>query len=247
MGKISLIKKVPHVLVGQFPNASELVGKYSESNVTSFLIGIDSEVWRIIPKNEARAKLSISTNEFVVLSTSRLVPLKQIDKLIIALSRIKNVNFKLFISGHGTREYEKYLHDLVRQYSMQDKVVFIGYVSEEELVTYYCASDLFVNVSLRDGGPMTAWKALALEVPVFNSNSGEVYYFLMKHNSGVIVSPKNYAEWERKLHAIISGSLRINRISRDTVLAELNWESNMKKIASAFQEIIEKYKAKKKR
>lgn len=73
---------------------------------------------------------------------------KRVDLLLKTFKGIskKHPDVKLIIIGEGglRSEYESMCNEL----GIKDKIIFTGYVNNEELPKYYCASDLFVLPSL---------------------------------------------------------------------------------------------------
>jgi glycosyltransferase involved in cell wall biosynthesis len=86
---------------------------------------------------------------------------------------------------------------LVRQYKIQDKVVFLGVITDrKELQNIYAASDLLVFPSMYDNSPLVLQEAAAFDVPsivVSNSSSSEgildgVNGFLVENEVGSLAN-----------------------------------------------------------
>ena len=92
---------------------------------------------------ELRKKYGVGPSEQMILTVSRLTRGKGQDKVIEALSvvREKYENFKYVIAGEG--HYEKTLRDLAASKELQDKVVFAGPVRHEDIWNFYDACDVF--------------------------------------------------------------------------------------------------------
>lgn len=241
------LKSVSNILIGDYlPVGEELLKKYIKGKIYKTLIGIDTEIYRTGDKNKARKKLNLKSNDFIIFSSSRLVDLKQIDKLILTLAKLKHLDFKLYISGHGTPAYELFLKNIIIQSGMNDKVKLIGYVNESILVEFYQASDLFVNVSRSEGAPVSSWKAMAIEVPVFNTNVGNAYGFLKLHEAGCIVDINGYKnnEWLEKLSDIITGKIRVKTIPNEKVKEVVNWKHISERNIEIFNQVLCDFRSK---
>lgn len=94
-----------------------------------------------------REKYGVGNSEKVILTVSRLVQGKGQDKVIEALFEVrkKHENFKYIIAGEGS--YEKPLRELVRNYRLEDKVIFAGPVRHEEVWNFYDSCDIFAMVN----------------------------------------------------------------------------------------------------
>lgn len=166
---------------------------------------------------EARKKLNIKANQFVILSLSRLVPVKQIDKFIQALAQVKK-NFVFYIVGSGTPDYTMYLKNLAKNEGVADKVIFVGFVSKSKVHEYYSAADLFISCSKLEGGPTTPFEAAFFDVPVLLTNTGIAYEFFKKHKAGKIIPTDNYNVWISELEKVIAGE-KINIPNKSTVIS----------------------------
>ena len=94
-----------------------------------------------------RDKYGVASSEKMILTVSRLTRGKGQDKVIEALSSVREKygNFRYVIAGEG--RYEKALRDLVASRGLGDKVVFTGPLPHEDVWTFYDACDVFAMVN----------------------------------------------------------------------------------------------------
>ena len=94
-----------------------------------------------------RNKYGVGPSEKMILTVSRLTRGKGQDKVIEALSSVreKYENFRYVIAGEG--RYEKPLRDLVASMGLGEKVVFAGPIRHEDVWTLYDACDIFTMVN----------------------------------------------------------------------------------------------------
>jgi glycosyltransferase involved in cell wall biosynthesis len=180
--------------------------QHTRANVYQLdLLNLDLE-WgnRKIDKEEARIKLNLPLEKKIIFSSSRLVPEKQIDKLILSLSVIKRHDFICYISGSGEPDYENYLRRLCLDLSMEDKIIFTEFL-DQELADFYCASDLFISTSISEGGPVSVLKAIALDIPVISTNTGIAWHILKENKAGVIIDKYNTKEWPDAIEEFLNG------------------------------------------
>ena len=170
-------------------------------------MGIDTSVWSKKDKTESRETLHLPLDKTILFSSSRLNSLKQIDKLIQILNKLSsNHDFLFILSGHGTRSYEEYLIKESQPMIEKKKMIFIGYVTDAELIDYYNAADVFILTSLSEGSPVGVQKAFACGVPVLSTNVGYTAELMLKHNVGIVMQKTAYAQWEENLENILSGN-----------------------------------------
>jgi glycosyltransferase involved in cell wall biosynthesis len=116
-------------------------------NILVTPLGIHLDRFKNIDAEEIRRKHSLY-GRFVLLYVGRLVPSKQVDFLIKAISNLSE-DFVLMLVGSGT-EREK-LENLASSLNALDRVIFAGRVSDEDLPKYYASSNAFVTASLHEG------------------------------------------------------------------------------------------------
>jgi len=224
---------------------SEAVKKAEQINpnlkASKFVWGLDFDYWYpIIDKETARRKLKIPVEAFVILLSQRLVPEYQVDRFIEVIAQIKPVKpFVCYITGFGLPDYKSYLQGLVESFGLNNKIYFVGYVSDEELRNYMIAADLFVAVPTIFGGSGGALKEMAIERPIFTVSSGSTYYFLKEQNAGIFVSPTDYEEWRHKLESIINGEIIVKTVKREIVANYYSWEKTAEQTKKAIDLLFE--------
>lgn len=168
--------------------------------------GSDLNDWaRKKSKEEARESLNIPADKTVIFSSSRLIPIKQVDKLVEVLAQIKNQNFICYISGRGTPKYEEYLNDIVDKFNLKDKIVFIGYVDYDVLKDYFQAADVLFSTSAQDLGPAPPFQASFMDIPVILTKTGLAWEFFEDGGYGKLVPTKDYDKWIKALDAFMEG------------------------------------------
>ncbi|MCW1292451.1 MAG: glycosyltransferase family 4 protein [Candidatus Parvarchaeota archaeon] len=109
-----------------------------------------------------------------VLYVGRLTPQKGVDHLIRAFkiaTKFTNDTY-LIIAGDGPDR--DYLLNLTISLNLQDKVIFLGRVSDEELVDLYAKASVFVMPSVSEPFGITALEAAASKTPTIISKQSGV-------------------------------------------------------------------------
>ena len=144
---------------------------------------IDTNLFRVIDDKrlliKTREKYGVNENDNVIIFVGRLSKEKGIDKLLEAIQNINVPNVRVLIVGsliHNTEEMDDYqvkLHELAS--SLSDKVIFTGYVNQDELPLLYNISDVAALPSMWDEpAGLTMIEALACGVPVVTTASGGI-------------------------------------------------------------------------
>jgi glycosyltransferase involved in cell wall biosynthesis len=122
-------------------------------------------------------RIDAGANEFVMLFVGQHRWEKNVRLIIDAMKMLKlsGESFKMIFVGEGYASRE--MIKLVRQYSLQDQVMFLGVITDRKELEYvYAASDLLVFPSIYDNSPLVLQEAAAFDIPsviVRNSSSSE--------------------------------------------------------------------------
>ena len=200
-------------------------------------MGCDFNFWKSRDKNEAKKYFGVKPKTKVFSMASRFNSLKQIDKIIevfTALDKCSEHNFKLLIAGHGNEEYEKYLKNIGGALLGKDKLLFTGYLKDNELLKLYQASDLFISASTSEGCSVSIIKALACEVPVFATNVGYTSEIMGQQSAAKIVEIKDYTNWKEEIEKILMGE-PIGLVERKKAEELFHWPNIAKKIVNIYR------------
>ena len=107
-----------------------------------------------------------------ILAVGHLEPRKNYIRLIKALKILrdeKTIDHKLLIVGQENWYFEE-IYNSVHTLDMDDRVIFSGFVPENDLPSLYQNADLFVAPSTFEGFGFTPLEAMAADVPVCVSN-----------------------------------------------------------------------------
>lgn len=130
-----------------------------------------------------------------ILSAGKISPRKNFQGVIEALGKIKDcVPHHLVAVGGDGWDFAQ-VKDRVREYGIQDRVHFVGYVSDEQLRALYRRASVYVHASLFEGFGLTVLEAMASGCPVVTSNcsslpevAGDAALLVDPHNSDEIAA-----------------------------------------------------------
>lgn len=162
-------------------NLKDKLSRYGDSKKINIIPhGVES-TRKISSKKSARRKLHLPENDFIVLVFGFLAWYKGTDWILHAVSHArkekKNRNIKLILAGgpnpnHKDKaQYSRYIASLMRTARELD-VSITGFVPEEQISTYYNASDVVVlpyRTHMSASGPLSM--AFTFKKPFLLSNS----------------------------------------------------------------------------
>lgn len=120
---------------------------------------------------DIRQELEIGKNEQFLLFVGSLVPAKNVDGLIRALTTLP-IRFKLVIVGAGFQQGK--INGLIRELGMESKVMLLGRKPHEETLSIMKSCDVLLLPSRVEIFPTVVIEALALGRPVIATRVGGV-------------------------------------------------------------------------
>ena len=135
-------------------------------------VGIDLKKFNVgyVDKNEKRQEIGVHADDFVLLSVGELIPRKNHEVVIRAMSVLKQADklahLEYVICGRGT--YEAELKKLAEELGVADHIHFLGYRTDIAEICNCC--DLFVFMSHQEGLPVALMEAMACGLPAVCSN-----------------------------------------------------------------------------
>ena len=180
-----------------------------------------------------RKKLGISKKDKVVLFVGRMSAEKGIDQLLNAVELTKVRNIKVVIVGsyyyseNIKDEYQNKLHEMAKK--MDNKIIFAGYIGQDELPYLYSASDIVVLPSMwEEPAGLTMIEALACGKPVITTKSGGIPEYM---GDCAVILEKNGS-----LPADIA--LAIDKLLTDKQMYQLYSEKGIKRVKENFTKAI---------
>ena len=154
---------------------------------------------------------------------------KNIESAIRALVELKDLDFKYVIIGKDS-DYIYDLKRLVKFLKLEDKVRFIGYVTDDELVSLYGNSHAFLYPTLYEGFGLPILEAMSCGTAVISANNSslpEVY-----GDAAVSFNATDVKEIaERIKEVILNEQLREDIIKKsEKNIEKFSWDKTAEKI-----------------
>ncbi len=199
--------------------------------------GIHPVVVQNAPRRlEAEVEISLN-NPKIILYQGAINPFRGIDKVILAMHHIEEVQLKIAGDGPRKKEYE----ELVMSEKLQHKVEFLGKLKPEDLRKVTLNADCGMSIEENGGDsylyslPNKVLDCIQARVPLILSNLPELQYIKDQFDVGELIKdhhPENIA-------AAIKKVLAKGRISYQPELEKaskiLCWENEETKLLEVFQ------------
>lgn len=157
---------------------------------------------------------------------------KGVFDILDALRTVDREGFDFMIEYAGwfiSDETEKRFNDTVKEYGLEDKVKFIGYIEGQNKVNKLCSTDVFIYPSYySEGCPTVVIEAMAGGCPVISTDVAALKEVIKDDRNGYIVNAKDPDDIASKLTHVLS-----------------NFEEMMNKKESIQKEAFERYESRK--
>jgi glycosyltransferase involved in cell wall biosynthesis len=229
------------------------VSEYSKNDILKFF-PIDknkifvtplaaNEHFRTLDKEKCKSALKNKYNitKPFVLYIGGFSDRKNVHSLIEAFSKIyKHLNeeHNLIILG-SYRDSSQRLVKLVETLEMNSKIIFTGFIPEDELPMFYNAADIFVYPSLYEGFGLPPLEAMNCGTPVITSNVTSIPEVV--GDAGILINPNNPIELQSEMINLLNNeSLRKELSEKGLKRSKLfTWKKTAKKTLDAYKKIAE--------
>jgi len=167
-------------------------------------------------------------DEYVILTTSRLVHKNGVDILIGAVAKLKESrpNIKLLVIGDGP-ELNK-LKVQSQELKVENNILFLGQIPQKDLPIYFRVADVFARPSRSEGLGNSFLEAMAAGVPVIGTPVGGIVDFLSNGHTGLLADPEDPDNLAEKIGYILGHrDIRENVIKNALILVEKQYSWNI--------------------
>ena len=203
---ISWLLDSSDVVVAESNNIKMLTEKYymPKKDIIVIPVGFREPVFNLM----SRESLGFSSNDFIIISIGRLVKRKGFDQAIRAMAKLPDESIKYLIVGDGPEEAS--LKYLARQLEVEDKVKFLGYLSEGKKFQYMAIADLYLLSSIHEGFGICLMEAMYSGLPIVATNNGGQVDLLKEGRNAFFVPVADTESIIVKIKAMINDeSLRL--------------------------------------
>ncbi len=176
---LRLVLSIPDKIVVLSPFWLDLMVMHFPTMKTKFVELANPVIETDIPQEQT----DFLTGQPYILSLSRLVKGKGIDKVIASMTQL---TMDLVIAGQG--DDADYLRDLCKKLNVEHKVHFVGWVNGEQKKKLIASAKLFVLPSKYDSFGMVFVEAMALAVPVVAFNIPTVAQVVKHQQTGLLIN-----------------------------------------------------------
>lgn len=176
----------------------------------------------------------------LVFAVGRHVYYKGFEYLIKSMQFIPDA--VLLLGGNGPLRPQ--LEELVRELGLNEKVEFLGRVSEELLPAYYYAADIFCMPSIEpsEAFGLVQAEAMACGKPVICCELNNGVTYVNQHGvTGLVVPPRNYKSLAEALNSLLQDDNKCTQLgmaARQRVRSEFTVQNMTNGMLALYQKIL---------
>ena len=190
-------------------------------------------------KNEIKEYLSLSDDQFVVLSVRRLVERNGIELLIECARRLRSMeNISFVIVGDGPMRNR--IDSQIAKSNLKN-VHMVGFVEDAELANYYQMCDVYILPSISgEGFGLTVLEAFASGKPVITFSGSGADDIIVDRLNGFLIQDMDAGSMAEKILYISDNPSMLEGMADATLkkAASLTWNVNGEKLVHIIQDTV---------
>jgi len=254
-----LLRDLDRIVAATPLDKAQMVDLYGADaqKITVIPLGVDPQMFRPIPRDEARAAVGLDLPGAcrLVLFVGRLDPLKGLDTLLRAMCKltelVPEVSKGLCLAviggdadenGAVLQEELECLDKLKTEVGFDDLVIFLGSRAQDTLAYYYSAAEACVVPSHYESFGLVALEAMACCTPVIASRVGGLQHTVEDGITGFLVPAGDADALADKLRLLLTDDNLRQRlaISARQKALSFTWESVGNHILHLYEELWQK-------
>ena len=208
---------------------SPAIEYYKQFNRTYFIPNIIGEPF------ENQPEISLENKENLISFVGRLDREKNVIALLEIFKESKiHTDWKLQIIGDGSER--KNLEQFVEKNQLQDRIIFYGTKTSEEILKLLRRSKIFGFTSLKEALPTVLLEAMFCGNAIISYNCNYGPSDIVKNNSGFLIDVNNKEDFIQKLEMLTNSDEKLEKMMENASKEAQNWKQN--EILKKWQEII---------
>ena len=227
-----------------------------ERRVKVIHLGLDFEKFnpQRVFGEKFRAQWGANENTIVIGLVGRIDPAKGQSTFIRgAATLLKNLeeskrNIRFVIVGEETlgseSHYLQELKEMVRQFQLEDYVVFAGY--QDNIPAVMQSFDVAVMPSRQETFGLVAIEAMAMECPIVISSGGSAFEIVGNSEYGLVVRPDDPFDLQRQLKYLLDHPeerREMGRKAREHVRSQYDRHERLIKTLALYEKVLRKRRA----
>jgi D-inositol-3-phosphate glycosyltransferase len=254
-GEKTVLQAADRIVAATLAEMAQLQWLY-QADARKILIvppGVDLTRFYPIPADEAKEFIGIPPCDRMLLFVGRIEPLKGLDTLLEAFSKIQHRELLLncsiclaVIGGDPATSAENFSAEMARvqemtiRFGLEGMVTFLGKRSQDTLPYYYSAAEAVVVPSQYESFGMVALEAMACGTPVVASHVGGLAYLVQDGETGFTVPSSDPSALADRLMTLIKDTELRERLGRQAAdfARQYGWNIIARRLVNIYELLI---------
>ena len=193
-------------------------------------------------RNELKAQLNISPDDFVFIFVGRLVGDKGINELVEAFKSLPKdySDSKLLLVGNEEPELDPLKKETQKEIRQNPNIITTGWV--EDVRPYFAIADALVFPSYREGFPNVVLQAGAMELPSVVTDINGCNEIITNEHNGLIIPPKNTIELQKAMEKILTDKglyIQMKKNARPIIVDKYRQEVVWEALLEEYRRLLE--------
>jgi glycosyltransferase involved in cell wall biosynthesis len=154
-------------------------------------------------------KVRQALQETYILYLGSLQPRKNLPIALKSFAKYLKLNpdsqLKFVIAGGKGYNYDKKIDLIIEKYKLQKRVIFVGFITDDEKILLLKQAKVFIYLSLYEGFGIPLIEAMSLNTPIISSNASCLPEVV--EDSGILVAPDNIDEIVKAITLLVHNPL----------------------------------------
>jgi D-inositol-3-phosphate glycosyltransferase len=256
--EMQVVRNVDYVITPCPNEEADLIEYYGTqpSQLRMIPLAVNTEVFCPVERAEARRRLGLAQEDFVMVYIGRILPRKDIRNIVNALPELlkrcsqdeQTPAIQLLVVGGASEVPDPEvtpeiaaLQRLAAEQGVAAHVRFVGNRQQDVLRYYYGASDVFITTPWYEAFGLTPLESMACGRPVIGSAVGGILYSVVDGETGFLVPPQRPELLAERLYDLLRHPERreaMGQAARQRVLSEFTWPLVAARTAEVYAEAL---------
>lgn len=226
-----IYKGTPIITVSESTKEEFIKRKFNPKNL--------SIVHNAIAQEDFPMRVGDKNEQFTITYFGRLKKYKSVHHLLYAFSNIQKEFPGAMLEIIGRGDYKDKLESIARKRGFSEKVIFHGFVSEEEKIKLLSKSHVVVNTSIKEGWGITNIETNACGTPVISANSPGLRDSVKDNESGLLYKYGDIDDLTKKINLLINDKEKLQQLSEGAIkwAENFSWDKSAEKMLNILKEV----------
>ncbi|EDM28031.1 putative glycosyl transferase [Lentisphaera araneosa HTCC2155] len=237
---VSYTKQMQQIKINQSFDEVFVVSQYMKDElITQGFEERKIKIFPPVPLPKRQVPINTYSDENIIVFATQIIRGKGLDCLINALSLVKN-DFKLYVFGSGS--HKEYCQQLVKDLNLEDKIIFKGFVSQEELSNIYASAVMGTVPSVWPEPIATVGlEFLRHGLPVIGFDAGGIKDWLIDDTSGFLIPWMDIQAMADKIDLLLNDkklTRKLGQSGRKFVNDKYNFDNYINKLVGHLEAVV---------